>query len=182
MQFNRCSIPDVFEIVPVVHGDHRGFFLETWRLETFKAQGISYDFVQDNQSMSLQGALRGLHYQIVNPQGKLIRVTKGEIFDVAVDLRKSSAYFRKWVGVNLSESNRKMVWVPPGFAHGFYVISETAEVCYKSTDYYYPEHERVISWNDMDLSIDWPLVNEEPPVLSAKDSRGLSLDKAETFP
>jgi dTDP-4-dehydrorhamnose 3,5-epimerase len=179
MQLIPTRIPDVLILEPKVFGDHRGFFLETYRREVFEAAGIP-DFVQDNHSKSSQGVLRGLHYQIQQPQGKLVRVAQGAVFDVAVDLRRSSPTFGQWVGEVLSADNKRALYVPPGFAHGFYVMSETAEVTYKCTTYYAPQHERCLLWNDPALAIAWPLV-DAAPLLSDKDSRGLLLATAETF-
>jgi dTDP-4-dehydrorhamnose 3,5-epimerase len=173
-------IPDLLLLEPPVFKDERGFFLETWNARAFRTEvKLDVQFVQDNQSRSTHGVLRGLHYQIKQPQGKLVRVARGSIFDVAVDLRKSSPTFGRWVSYELSEDNRRQLWIPPGFAHGFLVLSEIADVLYKATDYYAPEHERCLIWNDPKLAIDWPLSGE--PVLSAKDKLGLSLDKAEVF-
>jgi dTDP-4-dehydrorhamnose 3,5-epimerase len=168
-------------IEPQVFGDARGFFMETFRASELSAQGINLQFVQDNHSGSQRGTLRGLHYQIRQPQGKLIRAVAGEIFDVAVDLRRSSPTFGQWVGANLSAENRHQMWVPPGFAHGFYVLSAWAEVVYKTTDYYAPEHERTIRWDDPTLKIEWPLVAGEAPRLSPKDMAGKAFTQAELF-
>ncbi len=181
MRFIPTEIPDVIEMEPDVFGDQRGFFMETWQGQKFADAGIAASFVQDNQSRSAQGILRGLHYQVKQPQGKLVRVTHGAAFDVAVDLRKSSATFGKWVGRILSDDNKKMLWVPPGFAHGFYVISEQVDFLYKCTEYYAPEFERSIRWDDADLAIDWPLVGGGAPVLAAKDVGGLAFKDAEYF-
>ena len=180
-QFLSLRIPDVILIEPEVFDDERGFFIESYQKERFATAGISYEFVQDNHSRSMQGVLRGLHYQIKKPQGKLIRVVAGEIFDVAVDLRKASATFGQWVEAYLSAENKKQIWVPPGFAHGFYVISEYAEVLYKATDYYAPQWERSILWNDPRIGIQWPLINGEQPNLSIKDANAICLDKAEVY-
>ena len=174
------AIPEVVQIEPRVFGDERGFFYESWNEREFAQAGISAHFVQDNHSRSLRGVLRGLHYQIRQPQGKLVRVVAGEIFDVAVDLRRSSPSFGKWVSSRLSAQSKAMIWVPQGFAHGFLVLSEAAEVQYKATDFYAPEHERALLWNDAALAIDWPLAG--PPTLSAKDERGVPLRDAECFP
>lgn len=179
MKYVKLSIPDVVRMEPEIFGDHRGYFLETFRQDDFSRNVGEYTFVQDNHSKSSQGILRGLHYQVKQPQGKLVRVTSGTVFDVAVDIRKSSPYFGKWVGEILSEENKNMLWVPPGFAHGFYVISDEAEFSYKCTDYYAPEHERSILWNDPQIAVEWP--TETKPVLSAKDEKGLVLAKAEVF-
>jgi len=181
MKFTPTSLPDVILIEPKVFGDARGFFKETYQAREFAEAGISCDFVQDNHSRSRRGTLRGMHYQIRQPQGKLLRVVVGEIFDVAVDLRRSSPTFGKWVSCWLSADNHHMLWVPPGFAHGVYVTSEWAELLYKTSDFYAPQWERTLSWNDPEVGIEWPLVNGEPPVLSAKDTVGSLLRDAETF-
>jgi dTDP-4-dehydrorhamnose 3,5-epimerase len=173
------SLPDVFMLEPKVFGDARGFFMESYNRRTFASLGIDADFVQDNHSRSEKGVLRGLHYQIKQPQGKLVRVVAGEVFDVAVDLRRHSSSFGKWTGMILSAENKRMAWVPPGFAHGFYVRSDAAEFLYKTTDYYAPEFERSLLWNDTSLNIDWSLLGE--PVLSAKDRQGVPLELAEVF-
>jgi dTDP-4-dehydrorhamnose 3,5-epimerase len=182
MKVTPLQIPDVLLIEPKIFGDHRGFFMETWRARGFAEAGIDLPFVQDNHSRSARGILRGLHYQLRQPQGKLVRVVGGEVFDVAVDLRRSSPTFGRWAGAVLSAENKHMLWVPPGFAHGFYVMSELADFVYKCTDYYAPEHERSLLWNDPEVGIEWPLVDGEPPVLSAKDERAASLQMAETYP
>lgn len=179
MERIATAIPDVFVIAPKVFGDERGFFMECYNQRTMQALGLNQEFVQDNHSRSARGVLRGLHYQIEQPQGKLVRVVAGEVFDVAVDLRRSSPTFGQWVGMTLSAENKRMAWIPPGFAHGFYVVSEHAEFLYKTTDYYAPEHERTLSWNDPAIGIQWPLMGE--PKLSAKDQVGLVLTQAETF-
>jgi len=181
VKFTATKIPDVVVIEPVVHGDERGFFIETWRENLYKEAGIDASFVQDNHSRSSIGALRGLHYQVNKPQGKLVRVIQGEVFDVAVDLRKSSPTFGQWAGDILSADNRKLMWIPPGFAHGFLVLSEIAEFTYRCTDYYAPEHERTLAWNDADVAIDWPLRDGREPLLSDKDRNGASLQDAETY-
>lgn len=181
MKFIATAITDVIMIEPRVFGDERGFFMETWNARTFAEAGLNAAFVQDNHSKSSQGILRGLHYQIKQPQGKLLRVTSGEVFDVAVDLRRSSPTFGQWVGVTLSAENQRMLWVPPGFAHGFYVTSESAEFLYKCTDFYAPEYERSLRWDDPELAIDWPLVDGQTPVLSKKDQAGVALGDAECF-
>ena len=174
MKATRLSIPDVVLIEPRVFGDPRGFFFESFNQRAFnEATGTNHQFVQDNHSRSTQGVLRGLHYQIQQPQGKLVRVAQGAVWDVAVDIRNSSPTFGQWVGMELSADNHRQLWVPPGFAHGFVVLSETAEFLYKTTDYYAPEHERCIAWNDAQLAIDWPYSGE--PVLSEKDRQGKSL-------
>jgi dTDP-4-dehydrorhamnose 3,5-epimerase len=180
VEFIKTDIPDVVIIEPKVFGDERGFFMETWQRKTFAANGIDYDFVQDNHSLSGKGILRGLHYQIKQPQGKLVRVTSGEVFDVAVDIRKGSPWFGKWVGVTLSAENKRQLWVPPGFAHGFYVVSYQAEFVYKCTDFYAPEYERCIIWNDNELGIEWPLDGGEP-LLSGKDLAGVGFGEAECY-
>lgn len=175
------AIADVLVIEPKVYGDTRGFFYESFNQRDFNsATHTNFSFVQDNHSRSAKGVLRGLHYQIEQPQGKLVRVTRGAVFDVAVDIRKSSATFGHWVGVELSEDNCKQLWIPAGFAHGFLVTSDSAEFLYKTTDYYAPGHERCIAWDDPTISIDWPVTATQPS-LSAKDERGLALRKAETF-
>ena len=181
MKFTPTKIPDVILIEPNVYGDHRGFFKETWQRQTFAENGIDYDFVQDNHSKSTHGILRGLHYQIKNPQGKLVRVVEGSVIDVAVDMRKKSKTFGQWVAYELSAENHSMLWVPPGFAHGFYVKSESAEFVYKCTDYYAPEHERSVRWNDAALDIDWQLVNGKDPILSDKDADAPNFIDADVF-
>jgi dTDP-4-dehydrorhamnose 3,5-epimerase len=181
MIITPTAVPDVLLIEPKVFGDARGFFFESYNARAFaEASGLDVDFVQDNHSRSGRGVLRGLHYQIQQPQGKLVRVVAGAVFDVAVDIRKASPTFGKWVGIELSAENKKMIWVPPGFAHGFLVLSEVAEFLYKTTDYYAPSYERSIAWNDPDIGIAWPLVGE--PLLSAKDQAGARLKDAEVFP
>jgi dTDP-4-dehydrorhamnose 3,5-epimerase len=183
MEFIPTSIPEVILIQPNVFGDERGFFMETYQSQQFSAAGISTNFVQDNHSGSSKGILRGLHYQICQPQGKLIRVVVGEVFDVAVDIRRSSPTFGKFICALISAENKTQLWVPPGFAHGFYVVSEWAEVIYKATDTYAPEWERSILWNDPEIGIPWPLdLNGQEPRLSAKDCQGLPLREAEVFP
>ena len=173
------NISDVLIVEPKVFADARGFFYESFNKKLMQAAGITGDFVQDNHSHSIKNVLRGLHYQIKQPQGKLIRATVGEIFDVAVDIRRRSPTFGKWVGFNLSAQNRRMAWIPPGFAHGFLVLSEHAEVLYKTTDYWAPQFERTIIWNDGSLGITWPIQGD--PQLSAKDMAGVNIDKAEVF-
>jgi dTDP-4-dehydrorhamnose 3,5-epimerase len=174
------EIPDVLILEPKVFGDARGFFFESFNARDFaQATGLNVDFVQDNHSKSAQGVLRGLHYQIQHPQGKLVRVVQGEVFDVAVDLRKSSANFGRWVGVHLNADNHRQLWVPPGFAHGFVVTSESAEFLYKTTDYWYPEHERSLLWSDPTVAIQWPL--DTAPLLAAKDAAGRLLAEADVF-
>ncbi len=181
MKFERTDIPGVIMVMPEVRGDERGFFMETYRSDQLAEAGIAGPFVQDNHSGSQQGILRGLHYQIRHAQGKLVRVVSGEIFDVAVDLRRGSPTFGHWLGMNLSANNKKQIWIPPGFAHGFYVLSEWAEVVYKATDYYTPAWERCLLWNDPILDIKWPLLNEMAPILSEKDSCGKPLSEIEVF-
>jgi dTDP-4-dehydrorhamnose 3,5-epimerase len=172
------AIPDVLMLEPKVFGDARGFFFESFNAREFaQATGLDTQFVQDNHSKSAKGVLRGLHYQIQHPQGKLVRVVQGRVFDVAVDLRKSSATFGRWVGMELSADNHRQVWVPPGFAHGFVVLSESAEFLYKTTDYWYPEHERTLLWNDPAIGIDWPI--DFAPQLAAKDQTGKVLPQAD---
>ena len=180
MNIVRTALPEVLILEPRVFGDDRGFFFESYNQKTLKeVAGINAEFVQDNHSRSVRNVLRGLHYQIKQPQGKLVRVIAGEVFDVAVDVRKSSPNFGKSVGFSLSAENKRMAWIPSGFAHGFLVLSEYAEFLYKTTDYWAPEHERCIAWNDPGLEIDWPLTGE--PVLSAKDKMGRLLKEAEVF-
>ena len=180
MKVTPTAIADVLIIEPRVFGDERGFFYESFNQRDFdKATGMALKFVQDNHSRSAKGVLRGLHYQIQQPQGKLVRVARGAVFDVAVDIRKSSPYFGKWVGVELSEDNHRQLWVPPGLAHGFLVLSETADFLYKTTDYYSPEYERCIAWNDPAIGIGWPI--DTSPSLSAKDQGGLTLSQADVF-
>lgn len=181
MQFEQTDIPEVIVLIPDVHGDKRGFFMETYRENLFAEAGIAASFVQDNHSGSRQGILRGLHYQIRHAQGKLLRVVSGEIFDAAVDLRKKSPTFGHAVSVNISADNKKQIWIPPGFAHGFYVLSEWAEVIYRTTDYYAPEWERCLLWSDPVLGIEWPLINGQPPILSPRDSKGKLLREAEVY-
>ncbi len=181
MKYSDTKIPDVKIIEPQVFGDDRGFFMETFRDNEFNELCATRTFVQENHSKSRQGILRGLHYQLKSTQGKLVRVTSGSVYDVAVDLRKSSPTFGEWVGMELSADNKLQLWVPEGFAHGFYVMSESAEFVYKCTDYYAPEHEKSLRWDDPTLAIDWPLVNNEPPLLSGKDEQGSTWDTAEFF-
>ena len=180
MDFIPLSIPDVILIQPDVHRDERGFFFESWQKNKFAKAGIDQEFVQDNHSRSSKDVLRGLHYQIRQPQGKLIRAIVGEVFDVAVDLRRSSPSFGKWVSANLSSENFNMLWIPPGFAHGFLVLSDVAEFVYKATDFYAPQYERCILWNDRDLGIDW-LISGHEPILSEKDSKGKLFREAEVY-
>jgi dTDP-4-dehydrorhamnose 3,5-epimerase len=181
MKFEPTQIPDVVRIVPTVHRDPRGFFLEEWRAELLDQQGISATFVQQNLSRSVKGTLRGLHYQIEQPQGRLVRVVHGAVFDVAVDLRRSSPNFGQWTGGILSDENRHQLWVPPGFAHGFLVLTETADFQYNCTDTYAPEHERSIRWDDEDIGIDWPLEDGQVPIVSEKDSNAPSFREADTY-
>jgi dTDP-4-dehydrorhamnose 3,5-epimerase len=177
----RAAIPDVLLIEPKVFGDARGFFFESWNQDAFNAAvGAPVAFVQDNHSRSARGVLRGLHYQMQQPQGKLVRVISGEVYDVAVDLRRASPTFGRWVGERLSEDNHRMMWVPAGFAHGFLVTSESADFLYKTTDYYAPQHERTLLWNDPALGVAWPLEGE--PLLKPKDAAGTPLAQAETYP
>ncbi|MCE5364137.1 dTDP-4-dehydrorhamnose 3,5-epimerase [Pseudomonas anguilliseptica] len=181
MQAISTKLPGVLILEPKVFGDERGFFFESFNARAFaEATGLQCEFVQDNHSRSQRGVLRGLHYQVQQAQGKLVRVSAGAVFDVAVDLRRSSPTFGKWVGTLLSAENKRQLWVPAGFAHGFVVLSEFAEFLYKTTDYYAPEHERCIRWNDPTLAIDWPL--DDAPQLSAKDQAGLSFVDAQVFP
>jgi dTDP-4-dehydrorhamnose 3,5-epimerase len=180
MKSLQMEIGDVLLLEPRLFADQRGFFLENWNARDFgKLVGLDVSFVQDNHSRSSRDVLRGLHYQVKQPQGKLIQVIKGCVFDVAVDLRRSSPSFGRWVGAELSEHNHRQMWIPPGFAHGFLTISESADVVYKTTDYYAPQHERCLIWNEPNLKIKWPLDKE--PILSAKDKVGLPLSKAELF-
>lgn len=181
MKATPTAIPEVIVIEPKVFGDARGFFYESFNAKAFdEAVGHSVDFVQDNHSRSTKGVLRGLHYQIEQPQGKLVRVARGAVFDVAVDIRESSNTFGQWVGIELTEDNQKQLWIPPGFAHGFLVLSEAADFLYKTTDYYSPAHERCIVWDDKDIGIVWPEVGFAPK-LSMKDSVGTKLHEADTF-
>ena len=181
MQFNPLDIPDVILVEPTVFEDQRGFFLESYHKERFSAGGILADFVQDNHSGSKRGSLRGLHYQIRQPQGKLVRMIAGEAYDVAVDLRRSSRTFGRWTGCTLTAQAKNQLWIPPGFAHGFYVLSEWAEVLYKATDYYAPQWERSLLWNDPAIGIQWPLLVGEGLLLSEKDRNGLPLAQAEVY-
>jgi dTDP-4-dehydrorhamnose 3,5-epimerase len=180
MHVRPTAIPDVLVLEPNVHGDDRGFFFESFNRQKLEAAvGRPMDFVQDNHSLSARGVLRGLHYQLPRPQGKLVRVVRGEVFDVAVDLRRGSPTFGRWVGETLSAADKKQLWIPEGFAHGFVVLSDQAEFLYKTTDYWHPEHERCIRWDDPDLAIAWPLGGA--PVVSPKDARGLSIADAPVF-
>ena len=181
MKFVETSLAGIIRIEPTVHRDDRGYFMETWQSRRFAVHGISAEFVQDNVSRSTRGTLRGLHYQIEQAQGKLVRVVQGEVYDVAVDLRKSSPQYGQSVGEVLSAENKHQLWVPPGFGHGFLVLSETAEFEYKCTDYYAPDFERAIRWDDPDIGIQWPLVNCEQPILSSKDAAAQLLKDAEKY-
>ena len=181
MKFINTSIPEILLVEPQVYKDERGFFMETFRSDVFKSAGVEVDFVQDNHSRSIHNSLRGLHYQIKNSQAKLVRVIAGEIFDVAVDLRRDSETFGKWAGSFLSAENKLQMWIPEGFAHGFYVISDWAEVLYKASDYYTPQWERTLLWNDPQVNIDWPLQTGSDPIISKKDAQGLTLNKADLF-
>jgi dTDP-4-dehydrorhamnose 3,5-epimerase len=176
------AIPEVLIIEPEVHRDERGFFLESWREDRMAAEGVAARFIQDNHSHSVQGTLRGLHYQLERPQGKLVRVVSGEVFDVAVDLRRSSSTFGRWVSGTLSSTNNQQLWIPPGFAHGFYVLSESADLLYKCTEYYLPVHDRTVKWDDSELGIPWPLIAGRPPLVSAKDARAPDLRESATYP
>jgi len=179
MKVSPTALPGLLILEPSVFSDARGFFLESYNERTMAEAGISERFVQDNHSFSVSNVVRGLHYQIKQPQGKLVRVAEGEILDIAVDLRRSSPTFGRWAAARLSGDNKRMLWIPSGFAHGFRVTSEKAHVLYKATDFYAPEYERTLAWNDPDLNIDWQLSGD--PVVSAKDQRGVSLRNAETF-
>lgn len=179
MQIHKTTLPDVLLIEPKVFGDTRGSFFESWNRRSFAAIGIDVDFVQDNHSHSLRNVVRGLHYQIDHAQGKLVRIVEGSVFDVAVDLRRSSPAFGRWTGFTLSAENRLMAWIPPGFANGFCVTSDTAQCLYKTTDYWHPEHERTLLWNDPTLAIDWPLSGA--PIIADKDRAGLALADAATY-
>ena len=181
MKIIESAIPDVLILEPAVHGDERGYFMETFRESLFSDRGINARFIQENQSKSVQGTLRGLHYQLQYPQGKLVRIVSGEVFDVAVDMRKSSKTFAQSVGVILSAENKKQLWVPPGFAHGFYVLSESAELFYKCTGYYHPEDDHSLQWNDPALQIEWPLLAAEP-LLSEKDRNAKTFAEAPVYP
>ena len=181
MKLIDTGLKDVVCFEPKVFGDERGYFMETWRASWFEELGIKAEFVQDNHSLSRKGILRGLHYQIQQPQGKLVRVIRGEVFDVAVDIRRRSPTFGQWVAMRLSGDNKRIMWVPPGFAHGFLVVSEEAEFSYKCTDFYAPQYERSILWNDPDIGIDWPLDGIEDIVLSEKDRNGVLLKDAEVY-
>lgn len=181
MQFQPTRLPEVVLITPQVFGDQRGYFFESWHERKFASAGIDARFVQANHSHSVRNTLRGLHYQIRQPQGKLVRVTRGEVFDVAVDIRRSSPRFGAWVGVTLSERDHRMLWVPPGFAHGYLALSEEIDFLYECTDLYAPEHERSIRWDDAGIGVRWPLPAGEAPILSGKDALAPPLAEAETF-
>lgn len=181
MRVIDTALPEVKVLEPKVFGDDRGFFLESWNRRLFADLNLPTEFAQDNHSRSQRHVLRGLHYQILQPQGKLVRVVRGAVFDVAVDMRRGSPYFGRWAGFELSEENKRIAWIPPGFAHGFLVLSDSADFLYKATEFYAPEHERSVLWNDPAIGIDWPLQGAEP-LLSAKDRDGLTLDKAEVYP
>lgn len=180
MRVTPSACPDVLVVEPQVHGDARGFFLESWNRRAFAEAGIDADFVQDNHSRSMRGVLRGLHYQVEHAQGKLVRVTEGAVLDVAVDLRRSSSTFGRHVAIELSSANRRMLWIPPGYAHGFIVVSDVAEFLYKTTDYWYPEHERTLLWSDPALAIAWPA--GITPVLAPRDAAGSPLARADCYP
>ncbi len=182
MIFEPMAIPVVVRIRPKVFGDERGFFMESWEQRKFAAAGLDLKFVQDNHSHSARHILRGLHYQIRQPQGKLVRVTSGRVFDVAVDIRRSSATFGRWVGAELSAENHHMLWVPPGFAHGYLVLSDSADFLYKVTDFWAPEHERAIRWDDPTIGVRWPLPSGERPILSGKDAAASAFASAELYP
>ena|SRR5688572_201314 len=175
------ALPEVLVVDPAVHGDERGFFLETWHEERYAALGIAAHFVQDNHSRSVQGTLRGLHYQLQHPQGKLVRVASGEVFDVAVDLRRSSPTFGRWTAEVLSAANHRQLWIPPGFGHGFYVLSEMADLLYKCTEYYRAGDDRALRWDDPDVAIAWPLLPGRAPLLSSRDAAAPSLRTAPVY-
>ena len=181
MKFVATPLQDVYLLEPTVFGDQRGFFMETWNRETFRNAGFDLDFVQDNHSRSARGILRGLHFQMEHTQGKLVRVTSGAVFDVAVDLRRNSPTLGQWYGVSLSAENQRMLWVPPGFAHGFYVTSDYADFIYKCTDVYHPASEKTLAWDDTTVGIVWPVPAGEAPRLSAKDAEGLSWGEIPLF-
>jgi dTDP-4-dehydrorhamnose 3,5-epimerase len=181
MKLIPTELPEVLLIEPQVFVDARGFFMETYHARKLATQGFTAEFVQDNHSRSQQGTLRGLHYQVRHAQGKLVRVVNGEIYDVAVDMRRRSPTFGRWTAATLSAENKYQLWIPPGFAHGIYVLSEVVDLLYKVTDYYAPEWERTLLWNDPQLNIAWPLVNNQPPILSAKDVQGKRLAEADVF-
>ncbi len=181
MAFNSTTHPDVISIKPRIYQDDRGFFMESYQKEKYYQAGIPFEFVQDNHSSSVKGTLRGLHYQITHAQGKLVRAVIGEIFDVAVDLRRGSPHFGKWVASILSADNKELLWIPPGFAHGFYTLSDRADVIYKTTDYHDPQGDRCIRWDDPDLAIKWPIPNGEQPLLSEKDAAGCPFSEAGVY-
>ncbi|MEM7763635.1 MAG: dTDP-4-dehydrorhamnose 3,5-epimerase [Pseudomonadota bacterium] len=181
MKVHPTTIPGVIELFPNVYRDERGHFMETWNAQKFNELVEEVEFVQDNQSLSDRGVLRGLHYQVVRPQGKLVSVLTGGVFDVAVDLRQSSPTFGQWTGVILSSERKNQLWIPPGFAHGFFALSEAVRVVYKCTDFYFPEHERTIVWNDPTLNIEWPISADLPVLVSEKDRNGLSFEESELF-
>jgi len=181
MHFLPTDIPEILLVEADIHEDDRGFFMETYQAQRFGAAGLPFIYVQDNHSSSQKGTLRGLHYQIHQPQGKVVRVLEGEIYDVVVDLRRWSASFSQWLGIELSAKNKKQIWIPPGFAHGFYVLSERAEVAYKATDYYAPQWERTLLWNDPTLNITWPIPMGQTPVISPKDMQGTLLSDSEVY-
>ncbi len=180
MKVIETALPEVLVLAPKVYGDERGFFMESYNRCVFAELGLPTDYVQDNHSRSARHVLRGIHYQVRQPQGKLVRVVRGAVYDVAVDLRKSSPNFGRWAGFELSEESKRLAWIPPGFGHGFLVLSESADFLYKATDFYAPEHERCVLWNDPAVGIEWPLAGE--PVLSQKDQAGLPLARAEVYP
>lgn len=180
MKVIETALPEVLILEPRVFGDDRGFFMESYNQRVFEELGLPTHYVQDNHSRSQKGVLRGLHYQLQQAQGKLVRAVRGAVFDVAVDLRRSSPNFGKWVGFELSEENKRLAWIPPGFGHGFLVTSESADFLYKATNYYAPDHERCVLWNDPAIGIEWPL--DGAPLLSGKDQAGIRLDEAETYP
>ena len=179
MRLIETVLPEVKILEPRLYEDERGFFLESWNARTFRDIGLDLDFVQDNHSRSSRGTLRGIHYQIRKPQGKLVRVTRGSVFDVAVDLRRGAPTFGRWVGVELNETNHRQLWVPPGFGHAFYVTSDSADFLYKCTEYYIPEHDRAVRWDDPAIGIEWPLSPGEPPLLSGKDRAAPALAEAD---
>ncbi len=182
MEFESTRLPEVVLLKPQVFGDARGYFFESWQQQQFASAGIDARFVQDNHSHSVRHTLRGLHYQLQQPQGKLVRVTRGEVFDVAVDIRRSSPRFGLWVGALLNDRNHHMLWVPPGFAHGYVALSDEIDFLYKCTDFYAPQHERAIRWDDPQIGVLWPLSVGPTPILSAKDAAAPLLKDAETFP
>jgi dTDP-4-dehydrorhamnose 3,5-epimerase len=182
VEFEPTRLPEVVLIKPRVFDDARGFFFESWNAQQFARAGIAAHFVQDNQSRSSRHTLRGLHYQIQQPQGKLVRVSRGAVFDVAVDMRRSSPRFGQWVGAHLSASNHNFLWVPPGFAHGYLALSDEVDFLYKCTDFYAPQHERVVRWNDPIIGVEWPLPTELEPILSSRDQAAPAFENAECFP